>query len=562
MTSASLNVSGSAHMQQNWVIDRRSDGLFIIFAPLISLAWAVAVVFWFGPEIVLTIFTVFNIAHHLPTFIRVYGDRDLMRRFRWSLLLGPVLPFSLAMGVAAHVVLGGYQMTNILYLLIILQIWDPWHFLMQHYGFMRIYDRNNQVRRAVSSRMDLMICGTWFVFVMVATLDWLPDLLYDSYRFHGFPILFLLDGGGYQVVQAFSLAAALAATVVYLGYLAWCRANDRFVSSAKVMLLIITFGVMYLTYVPNPLITGMIPDWNFALGFAVLGMVHVTQYLAIVWRYNRGLARREGAARSGVFQELFGLGGWSVASAFVLACLLYGCFLTFPLSNRFSIEAASDTVHMGRRWLMGVLFAVSFTSTLLHYYYDGFIWKLRHRENQENLEILKTASDAPAHSWWEGVPLSTARRAFLRQCLYFVPAVLLLTLTFWILKEDSLRRAPIAYAVAASTPTEAEAAISAMEAQLEVERAMIQIRPRSKHYTYQADLLYMIGVATLEVAEQLGTTSDSLREERRRSLAQAIGSLERALELGPPYGHAEDPKQGREDVEDRLREWRLELQAS
>ena len=160
------------------------------------------------------------------------------------------------------------------------------------------------------------------------------------------------------------------------------------------------------------------------------------------------------------------------------------------------------------------------------------------------------------------MPRSTARRAFLRQCLYFVPAVLLLTVTFWILKEDSLRRAPIAYAVAASTPTEAEAAISAMEAQLEVERAMIQIRPRSRHYTYQADLLYMIGVATLEVAEQLGTTSDSLREERRRSLAQAIGSLERALELGPPYGHAEDPKADREDVEDRLREWRLELQAS
>jgi hypothetical protein len=33
------------------------------------------------------------------------------------------------------------------------------------------------------------------------------------------------------------------------------------------------------------------------MGFATIGMVHVTQYLAIVWKYNRGLARRPGAAR-------------------------------------------------------------------------------------------------------------------------------------------------------------------------------------------------------------------------------------------------------------------------
>ena len=55
-------------------------------------------------------------------------------------------------------------------------------------------------------------------------------------------------------------------------------------------------------------------------------------------------------------------------------------------------------------------------------------------------------------------------------------------------------------------------------------------------------------------------TSDLLREERRRSLAKAIASLERALELGPPYGHAEDPKMSRKNIEERLLEWHLELQ--
>jgi hypothetical protein len=34
-----------------------------------------------------------------------------------------------------------------------------------------------------------------------------------------------------------------------------------------------------------------------------------------------------------------------------------------------------------------------------------------------------------------------------------------------------------------------------MENQRDVESAMIQIRPRAKHFTYQADLLYMTGLA-------------------------------------------------------------------
>ena len=108
MTSTIANASGSARMQQNWVIDRLSDGLFIIAAPLISLVWVVAFASWFGAATVLVIFAAFNVAHHLPTFIRIYGDKDLLRRFRWSLLLGPVLPFSLAMSVVSYIVLSDY----------------------------------------------------------------------------------------------------------------------------------------------------------------------------------------------------------------------------------------------------------------------------------------------------------------------------------------------------------------------------------------------------------------------------------------------------------------------
>jgi hypothetical protein len=59
---------------------------------------------------------------------------------------------------------------------------------------------------------------------------------------------------------------------------------------------------------------------------------------------------------------------------------------------------------------MSVLLAIGFTSTLMHYYFDGFIWKLRHKQNREGLALTserETSSDGPAstpsltaRSWW------------------------------------------------------------------------------------------------------------------------------------------------------------------
>jgi hypothetical protein len=234
---------------------------------------------------------------------------------------------------------------------------------------------------------------------------------------------------------------------------------------------------------------------------------------------------------------------------------MYGFFL----SSRLSVVYADDSPHVGAKLFLGAMFALGFTSTILHYYYDGFIWKVRHKENQQNLEILRTESKAPAHSWWEGVSRSTPRKTFFRQCLYFVPPMLLLSVTFWILEEDPIRSRPIGHVFAKSSPTEAKVALVALEDRLGIERTMIQIRPRSKHYTYQADLLYRISLARMWIAEQPGTSNELLREERRRLLAEAIASLERALELGSPYGHPEDRDMSLEDIELRLVEWRLEL---
>ena len=162
--------------------------------------------------------------------------------------------------------------------------------------------------------MDSLICWSWFVYIMLAAADWFPELLYDFYNKHRFALLNVFDSGVYPILTRLSLLFAVLMTVVYVGYLIWCGRRQYYISWAKLSLVLITFVVMYLTFVPNAIIVRFLPRWNFALGFATLGIVHVTQYYAIVWKYNRGLASRPERSRAGWFTSSFARGGIIVAA--------------------------------------------------------------------------------------------------------------------------------------------------------------------------------------------------------------------------------------------------------
>ena len=294
---------------QNWILTAGGDWFWIIGTPVLALIWALLTLVLLGPVWVISIFVVLNASHHLPTFLRIYGDKELFKRFRWSLVLGPVLPFCFAMAVVAFLVSSGRSLNDFLVLTLITTIWDPWHFLMQHYGFMRIYDRHNHAPRRIAARMDLALCSSWFIYLMLAALEWLPNLMYELVNQCGIWLPGLINISLFDQLHNIFLVVALAVTFGYLYYLIWCRRHGYFISHAKLALMLVTFGVMYLTYVPNGMMEGIInslrrwypgiSEWGFAMGFATIGMVHVTQYLAIVWKYNRSLASRPGASRPG-----------------------------------------------------------------------------------------------------------------------------------------------------------------------------------------------------------------------------------------------------------------------
>src|SRR5262249_7048259 len=142
-------------------------------------------------------------------------------------------------------------------------------------------------------------------------------------------------------------AAALCVTAAYCAHVYRIWRQGDFISLAKLALFVITFGVMYLTYTPNAWIAKLAPGWTFKVGFAAVGIVHMTQYLAIVWRYNRSLARNHARSRGGMFRWWHSDRSWQIVlllgAVYVAVCLLYGDMLTTKHDNR---------------WLMSVLLAI------------------------------------------------------------------------------------------------------------------------------------------------------------------------------------------------------------
>src|SRR5215831_10683427 len=484
LDAALVPATATIRPKQNWVLDPLQDALFIIAAPLIALAFGLIAFAQLGAaaatSFVIVTHIILTVAHHLPTFIRIYGDVDLFKRFKWSFVLGPIVPLAFSTAVLVYLYVHDYPVEYFLYLYILLALWDPWHFLRQHYGFVRIYDRHNAVAPKIASRMDWWLCVTWFVFIMLASGAWLPDVLSDLYTSAQIPIVLSASIGAINTLEFIAGVAAFGMTLAYGVYLYQCHRRGLFISWPKVAMIAITFGVMYLTYTPNPWIAELAPGWTFKVGFAAVGIVHMTQYLAIVWRYNRTLADNSTRSRAGWFRALHRKRHWQLIAAaaalYVAICLAYGNVLTTKHDNR---------------QLMSVLLALGFTSTLLHYYFDGFIWKIRHRQNREGLALAsEDSSTNGGASWWQQAKLAGAGTMLLRQSLYFGLPMAILTVgavAAWSLpRANYIEHMYGAQALsqqgnAAGAEREARIAYADMNRQLPFAAKMAELEPTSAH---------------------------------------------------------------------------------
>jgi len=598
----------SVSPKQNWVVSPTVDMLFIVAAPLVAFL-LFAPLFLMAPRfnmdgtaLVFTVFVGFNFGHHVPMFIRIWGDRSLVERFRWNLFLAPIVPFVSAMIVASYIITQGYDLRTLMLVFIVLFIWDPWHFLMQNYGFVRIYDRHNEAPRKLASRMDLAFSWAWFITIMLGAVNWLPGIFYKLQLNCGISLLWLFGSGTYAALQIVSFVFSIGISIIYVGYLFWCHRKGYYISPAKIAFFLFMYGMMYLTYVPNPLAERLLPGWGFMAGFATLGMVHVSQNMAIVWKYSRTLAERGVNARPGLFTKLFSRGGGLVLVAYVALCLTYGfggleftkldAWFVVTTERWPELMSVTTQATVGRwvMWLTAIALAFCFTSTITHYYFEGFVWKMRHKENRKNLLLQDKQDDTQPEteestSWWYHRSATPALKTLGKHCLYFGLPIGLLAGGAWAVHTDPVlspgavqrhaQKADQFYrqGLVKQSLDEFKLAIAAAEAKADLERQMIDIRPTPAHYVRLASSIYLKSrfenlykaplergvreVGQLPVSDQIELKSGHCEDMR-----EALAALEAAMRLPTQYGelaHASTKTMGQDDVNTSVSKMRKEL---
>jgi Flp pilus assembly protein TadD len=340
-----------------WILDSWRDLVLYVGTPLLLLpVFALAQARWSPQDIYLFVAAFGAMGHHLPGMIRAYGDRALFERFKWRFIFAPL--FLLAVCVA-------FFWWDLKGILLVVFFWGVWHGLMQTYGFCRIYDAKTGTFDALTRRLDFAMCVIWFGTAVALSPYRLSDTL-DTYYMCGGPFIppSVVHHG-----QQLILFAAIAVSILFLLHFGRMWITGKRPNPVKVALLVTSIAFWWYC---NNLVA------NILVGIALFEVFHDVQYLSLVWIYNRNRVEKDsniGGFMRFIFRRSGSLIGLYVGLVFAYGSLSY-----------FNAHLGIDTV---KRFLTGVVTA----STLLHFYYDGFIWKVRERSTRQSLGLAGGTAD-------------------------------------------------------------------------------------------------------------------------------------------------------------------------
>ncbi len=334
-----------------WILDRWRDLILFVGTPALLIPlFAAAQTRWSDQDIFLFVGAFGAMGHHLPGMIRAYGDRALFTRFRTRFLVAPAVLLGVSIWSSLY---------NIQAIQLLAFAWGIWHGMMQTYGFCRIYDGKASASARSRARADWALCVSWFVAaVLLSNLRFRTflDLYYES----GGPVIppAWISGGRIGII------AILGVVTLFFAWQQWSHWRGKNWTS-PIKLILLTSSIAFWWYCNNGV-------QNILVGIALFEVFHDVQYLAIVWIYNRRRVERDGSI-GGFMRFVFRKSG-SLIGVYVGLVLAYG-------SIAFATSSASAL------WIRHGLVGLVTASALLHFYYDGFIWKVRETQTRSMLGI-------------------------------------------------------------------------------------------------------------------------------------------------------------------------------
>ena len=277
----------------------------------------------------------FTHAHLFIVFFRSHGNRQIFRLYPWRFTAVPLL--LLVAACALPWVFVGLS--------VLVVWWDVYHSSLQTFGLGRIYDQRHGNDLKLGRRAD-------YIFNLVIYAG--PVLAGANFAAHmtSFTKFGYVDGqfmvAFYEAVMQRSEAVrwavvglGCALTVGYLAYYAWLRLRRGYrIPLPKLALFLSTAAVSVVVWGFNPL----------GYAFLIMNFFHALQYFGIVWWSEK--------------KNLTSLVRWQ-AAAFVLLVgvgALYGYW---------RVHKPEDFARFG------FVIALGNVVSLMHFWYDGFIWSVR-----------------------------------------------------------------------------------------------------------------------------------------------------------------------------------------
>src|ERR1700747_2579407 len=356
-----------------WILDGWRDLILYVCTPLVILPiFVLAQTRWSAEDIYLFVAAFGAMGHHLPGMIRAYGDRALFQRFRWRFICAPIF---------LVVVCAAFSVWDLKGIVLVAFIWGVWHGMMQTYGFCRIYYAKVASCAEVTRRLDFALCGIWFATAVLLSPQRMTDTL-ETYYSAGGPFI---PPALLRTLQQGLLAVELAVWGLFLVNYVWSWVRGQRPSPVKLVLLVTSISFWWYC---NNIVASVL------VGIALFEVFHDVQYLSLVWIYNR--KRVESDSSIGGFMRFVFRRSGALVGVYVGLIFAYGA------PGYYKSSIGIDVV---KRILTGVVTA----SALLHFYYDGFIWKVREKSTRQSLGIAGGTTDVSLGGFLPGWALHGAK---------------------------------------------------------------------------------------------------------------------------------------------------------
>ena len=328
-----------------YLVGRAYDWAFFLAPPVLSLALGVAAAdSWLATDrwqvateddtaVGFFIGTIIH-AHLVAVFFRSHGNPEIRRRHPFRFFAVPVALYAAIVSspwIAAATT-------------VVATFWDVWHSGAQTFGFARIYERNHGTPPELGRRLDF----------------WLHQLLYAGPILAGATLMDHVDSFDSFTKVGDAFFASVPARVE--GYARWLTCGVLAVGAGFLVVYAALFWRLARRGYRPPWLklwlvgstaAVSIYSWGFntwGQAFLIMNLFHGVQYLALVWAMEgeRIAARLRLPGRPRLALAIY-LG----------AVLVYG----------FGVQALDGDVI--------VLWAITMVVSLMHFWYDAFIWSVR-----------------------------------------------------------------------------------------------------------------------------------------------------------------------------------------